>query len=87
MAMLLTAALLIQVRTRRYTPWIYWLSVVLVSIAGMQITDLLTGGLGVSMYVSMAVLAVMLSAIFFIWYRTEHTLSIHEVVKRRREPV
>ena len=49
MAALLAVAVLTQLRTRRYTPWIYWLTVVLVSVVGTQITDLLTDGLGVSL--------------------------------------
>ncbi|TAK92684.1 MAG: hypothetical protein EPO09_15045 [Aquabacterium sp.] len=85
MAALLAAALFTQLRTRRYTPWIYWLTVVLVSVVGTQITDLLTDGLSVSLYVSTSVFAVMLAAIFFVWYRVERTLSIHDIVTRRRE--
>jgi uncharacterized membrane-anchored protein len=85
MAALLAAALFAQLRTRRYTPWIYWLTVVLVSVVGTQITDLLTDGLGVSLYVSTAVFAVALAAIFFVWYRVERTLSIHDIVTRSRE--
>jgi uncharacterized membrane-anchored protein len=85
MGSLLVVALLAQLRTRRYTPWIYWLTVVLVSVVGTQITDLLTDGLGVSLYVSTAVFAVALAVIFAVWYRIERTLSIHEVFTRRRE--
>lgn len=85
MAALLAAALFTQLRTRRYTPWIYWLTVVLVSVVGTQITDLLTDGLGVSLYVSTSVFAAVLATIFFIWYRIERTLSIHDIVTRRRE--
>lgn len=85
MAALLAAALVAQLRTRRYTPWIYWLTVVLVSVVGTQITDLLTDGLGVSLYISTSVFAVALAAIFFVWYRVERTLSIHDIVTRSRE--
>jgi len=85
MAALLVAALLSQLRTRRYTPWIYWLTVVLVSVVGTQITDLLTDGLSVSLYISTSVFAVALAAIFFVWYRVEHTLSIRDIATRRRE--
>ncbi|GAA4024556.1 hypothetical protein [Actimicrobium antarcticum] len=85
MGALLLAALWIQLRTRRYTPWRYWLTVVLVSVVGTQITDLLTDGLGVSLYVSTSVFAITLAAIFAVWYRLEHTLSIHEIVTRKRE--
>jgi uncharacterized membrane-anchored protein len=58
MGALLAVALFTQLRTRRYTPWIYWLTVVLVSVVGTQITDLLTDGLGVSLYISTSAFAV-----------------------------
>ena len=85
MASLLAVALVWQVRTRRYTPWIYWLTVVLVSVVGTQITDLFTDKLGVSLTVSTPVFAVLLVIIFATWHRVEHTLSIHDIVTRRRE--
>jgi len=85
MAALLASALFLQLRTRRYTPWTYWLTVVLVSVVGTQITDLLTDGLGVSLYLSTAAFAVTLAAIFYVWYRIEHTLSVHDIVTRSRE--
>src|SRR4051794_26090327 len=55
MVAVLATALVVQLRTRRYTPWIYWLCVVLVSIVGTQLTDFFTDTLGVSLYVSTAV--------------------------------
>ncbi|MEZ5726593.1 MAG: hypothetical protein R3E48_00445 [Burkholderiaceae bacterium] len=85
MGALLAAALFIQLRTRRYTPWAYWLTVVLVSVVGTQITDLLTDRLGVSLYVSTAAFATALGLIFAVWYRSERTLSIHDIVTPRRE--
>lgn len=85
MAALLAAALFTQLRTQRYTPWVYWLTVVLVSVVGTQITDLLTDGLGVSLYVSTAVFSVLLAALFYVWHQVERTLSIQDIVTRRRE--
>src|ERR1700754_392414 len=69
MIAVLVVALIIQFRTTKYTPWIYWLCVVLVSIVGTQITDLFTDTLGVSLYLSTAVFAVVLAAVFVIWNR------------------
>jgi uncharacterized membrane-anchored protein len=57
----LAAALFLQMRARRYVAWISWLTVVLVSIVGTQITDALPGGLGGSLYASTAAFAVMLA--------------------------
>jgi uncharacterized membrane-anchored protein len=77
--------LAVQLQKRRYVPWIYWLTVVLVSVVGTQITDALTDRLGVSLYVSTAVFAAALGATFAVWYATERTLSIHSIVTTRRE--
>jgi len=85
MASLLAAALLVQLRARQYVPWIYWLTVVLVSVVGTQITDALTDGFGVSLYVSTAVFAAALAATFAAWYASERTLSIHSIVMTKRE--
>jgi uncharacterized membrane-anchored protein len=85
MAALLTAALAVQLRARRYVPWIYWLTVVLVSVVGTQITDALTDGLGVSLYASTIGFGATLAAIFAIWYGVERTLSIHAITTLRRE--
>jgi uncharacterized membrane-anchored protein len=85
MAGLLIAALVLQFRAPRYVSWIYWLTVVLVSVVGTQITDALTDGLGVSLYASTFVFALGLGCVFIAWYRSEGTLSIRTIVTRRRE--
>jgi uncharacterized membrane-anchored protein len=85
MVSFLVAALFWQVRTPRYTPWIYWLTVVLVSVVGTQITDFLTDKLEISLYVSTAAFALLLALTFAIWYAVERTLSIHTIVTTRRE--
>jgi uncharacterized membrane-anchored protein len=85
MTCLLIAALGLQLRARRYVPWIYWLTVVLVSIVGTQMTDLLTDTLDISLYVSTAMFACALAATFALWYAIEHTLSIRSIVTTRRE--
>lgn len=84
-ATLLIMALVLQLRTSRYVPWVYWLTVVLLSVVGTQITDALTDGLGISLYLSTAVFSLMLAALFAIWYWKERTLSILTIVTRRRE--
>src|SRR3984893_10539952 len=85
MSSLLTVALMLQLRARRYVPWIYWLTVVLVSIFGTEITDLLADKLEISLYVSTAAFACALAATFAIWYGVERTLSIQTIVTSRRE--
>lgn len=82
---LLVIALVIQFRQDRYVPWVYWIAVVFLSIVGTLITDNLTDNLGVSLYVSTAIFAVALAVTFFVWFRSENTLSIHAITTARRE--
>lgn len=79
------AALFVQFRTRRYTPWIYWLTVVLVSVEGTLVTDNLTDGHGVPLWISTTVFGSLLAVVFGIWYARERTLSIHAINTRSRE--
>ena len=83
--MVLAACLALQFRQGRYVPWIYWLSVVFLSIVGTLLTDNMTDNLGISLYVSSAIFAVLLGVTFIAWYRSERTLSIHAITNRRRE--
>ena len=85
MVTILIAVLFLQLRSSRHVPWIYWLTVVLVSIVGTQITDLLTDDLDVSLYASTALFATVLAVIFATWHRVEGTLSVHTIVTTRRE--
>lgn len=85
MAVLLATALSLQLRKRECEPWIYWLCVVLVSILGTQITDILTDELNISLYISTTVFSLLLVANFAIWYALERNLSIRLIVTARRE--
>ncbi len=85
MMSLLIIMLTVQIRKKLYSPAIYWICVVLVSIVGTQITDILTDKLGISLYTSTSIFSVILAIVFFIWYRQEQTLSIHAINTRKRE--
>jgi uncharacterized membrane-anchored protein len=81
----LVVALFFQFRLRRYLPAVYWLAVVLISIVGTLITDNLVENYGVSLPTSTTIFAIALAATFATWYGIEKTLSIHTIVKTRRE--
>jgi len=81
----LTAVLVTQFRRRRYVPGVYWLAVVLISVVGTLLTDELTDGQQVPLWISTAVFAVLLSVVFAVWYARERTLSIHSIVTPGRE--
>ena len=81
----LVAVLVVQFRLRRYVPGVYWLGVVLISVVGTLLTDNLTDGQGVALRTSTTVFAILLAAVFGIWYARERTLSIHTIVTTPRE--
>lgn len=85
MGVLLLVALIYQFRTKKYTPTIYWLSVVLISIVGTLITDNLTDNFGISLVTTTIVFSIALIATFVCWYKKEKTLSIHSIFTPRRE--
>lgn len=84
-AVVLIGFLALQMRQKRYVPWIYWVCVVFLSIVGTLLTDSLSDTFGVSLYVSSALFAVSLAITFIAWDRSEHTLSIHDITTPRRE--
>ncbi|QKG19980.1 putative membrane-anchored protein [Actinomadura verrucosospora] len=80
---LLAVSLASQLAARRYVPWIYWTAVVMVSVFGTMAADVLH--VGVPYAVSTAFFAVVLAALFVLWFAVEGTLSIHSVRTVRRE--
>ncbi len=84
-ALALVAVLLTQFRLSRYVASVYWLAVVLISVVGTLLTDNLTDGIGVPLWVSTASFAVALAVVFVVWYVRERTLSIHSIFTTPRE--
>lgn len=85
MALLLAFFMVLQVRAKTYIPWLYWITVVLISIVGTLVTDNLVDNLGVSLKTTTAVFSAALLATFIVWYAFEKTLSIHSIFTVRRE--
>src|SRR5258706_12811109 len=82
---ILAALLAIQFAQRKYVPWIYWISVVLISVVGTLITDNMVDNFGISLETSTIFFALALSATFAVWFAFERTLSIHTIYTTRRE--
>jgi uncharacterized membrane-anchored protein len=81
----LIVALIAQFRLDRYVPAVYWLSVVLISVVGTLLTDNMTDAHNVPLWISSTGFAILLAAVFGIWYSRERTLSIHTIVTTPRE--
>lgn len=85
MSLLLVGVLIVQFKSRRYSPRVYWLAVVLISVVGTLITDNLTDRFGVDLVTSTIVFGVALAVGLATWYLVEQSLSIHTIVTTRRE--
>ena len=81
----LAIALALQMRARKYVPWLYWVTVVVLSIVGTLITDNLSDNLGVPLRSTTIVFAIALLTVFVAWYAVEKTLSIRTIHTTRRE--
>jgi len=79
------AAMVLQLRTDRYVPWVYWLAVAMVAVFGTMAADVLHVEFGVPYVVSTVLFAVLLAAVFWAWSRAEPTLSIHSITTTKRE--
>lgn len=82
---ILIISLILQISMRRYIAWMYWSTVIIVSIFGTMAADVLHVGLGIPYIVSTAFFMTVLAIVFSIWYASEKTLSMHSIYTKRRE--
>jgi uncharacterized membrane-anchored protein len=78
-------ALWLQLRTREYRAPFYWFAVMMVAIFGTMAADGVHDGASLPYAVTTPLYAILMAAVFFLWYRSESTLSIHSITTRRRE--
>ncbi len=81
----LAFALRLQLRTREYRAPVYWGAVMMVAVFGTMAADGVHRGAGVPYTLSTPLLAVVVATIFFLWQRSEGTLSIHSITTQTRE--
>jgi len=81
----LAAVLAWQLTLDRYTPFVYWLTVVVLSVTGTLYTDILTDQFGVPLVTSSAAFGAVLAVVFSVWFARERTLSIHSITTLPRE--
>ena len=82
---LIVTAVFFQFRTRRYVAAAYWYLALAIATFGTGAADVLHLELGLPYAVTTLLWAVVLAVVFWRWYRSEGTLSIHSIVTRRRE--
>src|SRR3954454_11973389 len=78
-------ALRLQLRQERYRAWVYWFAVMMVAVFGTMAADGVHDGAGLSYAVTTPFFAAVVAVVFWLWQRSEGTLSIHTITTRRRE--
>jgi uncharacterized membrane-anchored protein len=78
-------AIWLQMRQRDYRAPIYWFAVMMVAIFGTMAADGIHDGASIPYAVTTPLFGLVVAAIFYFWYRSEGTLSIHSITTRRRE--
>jgi uncharacterized membrane-anchored protein len=81
----LVVALMWQFRTRRYVAAAYWFLAYAIATFGTGVSDTMHLAIGIPYAGTTAFWAVVLALVFWLWYRSEGTLSIHSITTRRRE--
>jgi uncharacterized membrane-anchored protein len=77
--------LVLQFGTRKYRAFAYWFLAFSIAIFGTGVADFLHLDVGISYAGTTVLWAVVLIAVFWLWQRSEGTLSIHSVRTQRRE--
>jgi len=83
--LLFLGTLFLQLKTKQYVPWVYWSTVVMISVLGTLITDDLVDNFGVALQTTTIVFSLALLITFALWYASEKTLSIHSINTSKRE--
>jgi len=74
-----------QFKQKRYFAPAYWFLIVMMSIEGTLITDVLVDSAGVSLITLDIIFTLAMLAVFYLWHKQEGTLSIHKISNDKRE--
>jgi uncharacterized membrane-anchored protein len=78
-------AIWLQLRQREYRAPVYWFAVMMVAIFGTMAADGIHDGASIPYAATTPLFALVTATVFWRWYRSEGTLSIHSITTRRRE--
>ncbi|MFL0198782.1 hypothetical protein ACJDU8_24980 [Clostridium sp. WILCCON 0269] len=82
MCAVLIMTMILQIRSKRYVPWKYWLNVAAVAVFGTAAADAVHLG---SLMITSAVFASILAIVLITWYVIEKTMDVHNINTLRRE--
>lgn len=85
MGVITVGAVIWNFKQKKYFPPSYWFLIVMMSIEGTLITDILVDQFGVSLLMLDVIFTIAMIALFVAWNKKEHTLSIHDINNDTRE--
>ena len=83
--LVIVVGLALQFGTRRYRAFAYWSLAFAIAITGTGVSDFLHLDVHIPYAGTTLLWALVLAAIFWVWLRSEGTLSIHSISTQRRE--
>jgi uncharacterized membrane-anchored protein len=75
----------LQIRARRFNPWLYWATIVASTTVGTTLADFCTRSLGIGYPGGSLLLFGCVLASLLTWYRTTGTISVESIVSPREE--
>src|SRR3979411_345708 len=83
--LLLVALVWVQIRARRFNPWLYWATIVASTTAGTTLADFATRSLGIGYTGGSALLLFCVIASLAVWHRATGSVSVDRINDRRSE--
>jgi uncharacterized membrane-anchored protein len=82
---ILFALVWLQIRARRFHPWLYWATIIASTTAGTTLADFATRSLGIGYPGGSLLLMACVLLSLFAWYRTLGTIAVNSVSGPRAE--
>src|SRR3982751_6126401 len=79
------AAVLVQIRARKFHPFLYWFTIVATTTVGTTLADYCTRSLGIGYAGGSLLLITLLGLSLYIWYRHTGTLNVASVSSDKAE--
>ncbi len=82
---LLAALVVLQIRARRFHPWLYWATIIASTTAGTTLADFATRSIGLGYPGGSTLLLALVLASLFTWYRALGTVDVNAIDNARAE--
>lgn len=76
---LFAVAVLVQIRAKRFHPFVYWTTIIATTTVGTTLADFADRSLGIGYTGGTIILLILLSTSLFLWYRTLGSVAIDTV--------